>query len=106
MVAILTYYARMVECHHDFRSENRFILRGQEKLRLDQRVEVLPCVICLRNQHRNLRTGFPVAQGTPIQHPWIIGLASAHDIKGKHLSTLGIDQDRAVLIGMVVHETP
>ena len=45
-------------------------------------------------------------RGVPTQHPWIIGLASAHDIKGKHLSTLGIDQDRAVLIGMVVHETP
>jgi hypothetical protein len=43
-------------------------------------------------------------KGVPTQHPWIIGLASAHDIKGKHLSTLGINQDRAVLMGMVVHE--
>jgi hypothetical protein len=44
-------------------------------------------------------------KGVPTQHAWIVGLASAYDIKGSHLNTLGIDQDRARLIGMVVHET-
>jgi len=41
-------------------------------------------------------------KGVPTQHAWIVGLASAYDIKGKHLIGLGIDQDRAILIGMVV----
>jgi hypothetical protein len=39
--------------------------------------------------------------GVPVQHAWIVGLASAYDIKGQHLRTLGIDQDRAIMIGMV-----
>jgi hypothetical protein len=43
-------------------------------------------------------------KGIPIQHPWVIGIASAHDIKGEHLRTLGIDQEQAILIGMVVRE--
>ena len=43
-------------------------------------------------------------KGVPIQHAWIVGLAAAHEIKGKHLETLGIDQERARLIGMVVTE--
>jgi hypothetical protein len=41
-------------------------------------------------------------KSTPTQHPWIVELASAHDIKGKHLASLGIDQDRSILIGIVV----
>jgi hypothetical protein len=40
-------------------------------------------------------------RGAATQHPFIVELASAHDIKGKHLQTLGIDQNRAILIGLV-----
>ena len=41
-------------------------------------------------------------KGAPTQHPWIVGLAAAHEIKGRHLKTLGIRQDSAILIGLVV----
>jgi hypothetical protein len=41
-------------------------------------------------------------KGVATDHAWIVGLASAYDIKGKHLKSLGIDQDRAIIIGMVV----
>ena len=40
-------------------------------------------------------------KGVPTQHPLIVGLASAYNIKGKHLASLGIDQEHAILIGMV-----
>ena len=43
-------------------------------------------------------------RGVATQHPWIVGLASAYDIKGKHLATLGIDQDRAIWFGMVSYD--
>jgi len=43
-------------------------------------------------------------KGVPTQHPFIVGLASAHDIKGQHLKALGIDQERAILIGLAARE--
>ena len=40
-------------------------------------------------------------KGPATQHPFIVGLASAHDIKEQHMKTLGINQECAVLIGLV-----
>ena len=42
--------------------------------------------------------------GPATQHPWIVGLASAWDIKGQHLVTLGIDQNNAILFGSVTYD--
>ena len=49
---------------------------------------------------------FPTLEdkGVPTQHAWIVGLHAAHDIKGKHLKTLGIDQDNSIMIGLVVRD--
>jgi hypothetical protein len=45
-----------------------------------------------------------VDKGVPTQHALIVGLASAWDIKGEHLAALDIDQEHAVLIGVVVRD--
>src|SRR5215470_560295 len=42
--------------------------------------------------------------GPPVQHAWIVGLASAWDIKGEHLAQLGIDQENAILFGSASYD--
>ena len=39
-------------------------------------------------------------KGVPTQTPFIVGLAKAYDIKQVLLNAMGIDQDRAVWIGV------
>jgi hypothetical protein len=39
-------------------------------------------------------------KGVATQTPFIVGLPSAYDIKAVLLKSMGIDQDRAVLIGL------